>query len=195
MAIPHDLNYIKERWGRFALLRATMLVAGLIAVICTTTTTLVTVMFLGWVLLISGGVQLIETFGVRSWSGFLVHLIAAILQLVVGVLLVTSPGENALMITLIFAMFLLVGGLFRMIAGFTMPMLGGAVALSGAISFILGLMIWRRWPDSGLWFIGFFVGIDLIMHGASWLAFALRARSLPAGATAATVATGATVRA
>ncbi len=171
-----ELQYVRQKWGWFALLGVTMLVAGMVALICTVTTTLVTVFFLGWVLLISGGVQLVEVFGVRSWSGFFVHLLTGILQIVVGLLLITSPGENAVTITLIFAIFLLVGGLFRMIAGFRLPVVGGVVALSGAVSFILGMMIWRQWPSSGLWFIGTFVGIDLIFHGISWLAFALRAR-------------------
>ena len=30
---------------------------------------------------------------------------------------------------------------------------------------ILGVIIWRQWPVSGLWVIGLFIGIDLIFHG------------------------------
>jgi uncharacterized membrane protein HdeD (DUF308 family) len=174
-----DLAYVREKWGRFLLLGATMLIAGLIALVCTTTTTLVTVMFLGWFLLVAGIAQLIESFSVQSWSGFVVHLITGIFQTVVGVMILGAPAANAVLITFLFAIFLIVGGLFRIVAGFRLPVVGGLIALSGFASFILGVMIWRQWPDSSLWFIGFFVSLDLIMHGTAWIAFALRARDLP----------------
>jgi uncharacterized membrane protein HdeD (DUF308 family) len=47
------------------------------------------------------------------------------------------------------------------------------VALSGAISVALGLMLWNSWPVSGLWFIGLCVGIDLIVEGAGWISLTL----------------------
>jgi uncharacterized membrane protein HdeD (DUF308 family) len=31
-------------------------------------------------------------------------------------------------------------------------------------------MLWNAWPASGLWFIGFCIGVDLIVEGAGWIA-------------------------
>ena len=39
----------------------------------------------------------------------------------------------------------------------------------GWITLILGVLIWRQWPVSGLWFIGLCIGIDLIVEGIGWL--------------------------
>ena len=50
----------------------------------------------------------------------------------------------------------------------------------GAISILLGVMIWRAWPVSGLWVIGMFIGIDMIVDGWTEIMLALSARSLPA---------------
>jgi uncharacterized membrane protein HdeD (DUF308 family) len=36
--------------------------------------------------------------------------------------------------------------------------------------------ILARWPASGLWVIGLFIGIDLIFYGLAWIAIALGLR-------------------
>jgi len=39
------------------------------------------------------------------------------------------------------------------------------------------VMIYSSWPVSGLWVIGLFVGIDMILSGWSWIVLSLGARS------------------
>ncbi|MGZ3634159.1 MAG: hypothetical protein ACXWM7_07870 [Parachlamydiaceae bacterium] len=41
---------------------------------------------------------------------------------------------------------------------------------------LLGLLIWAQWPVSGLWIIGLFIGIDLIVLGWMWITLALAAK-------------------
>jgi hypothetical protein len=36
--------------------------------------------------------------------------------------------------------------------------------------------ILARWPASGLWVIGLFIGVDLIFYGLAWVAIALGLR-------------------
>ncbi len=48
---------------------------------------------------------------------------------------------------------------------------------NGLITFILGVMIYFGWPLSGLWVIGLFIGVYLILAGWSWLILSLSARS------------------
>jgi uncharacterized membrane protein HdeD (DUF308 family) len=49
------------------------------------------------------------------------------------------------------------------------------------VDLILGVLILNRWPESSLWVIGLFIGIDLIINGWSWIALALDARTYPHG--------------
>jgi uncharacterized membrane protein HdeD (DUF308 family) len=42
---------------------------------------------------------------------------------------------------------------------------------------ILGVILWRNRPETSLWVIGLFVGIDLILHGWSWVILALNLRT------------------
>ena len=48
---------------------------------------------------------------------------------------------------------------------------GLAVALLGFVS--LGVLILAGWPENSAYVLGIFLGLDMIMYGASWLSFGL----------------------
>ena len=77
------------------------------------------------------------------------------------------------------AAFFMVGGLFQAIGSIIVGLPGwGWQLLYGVITFVLGVLVYRQWPVSGLWVIGMFVGIDLIFYGAAWIALAFQLRSM-----------------
>lgn len=176
------LELIRRNWGWYLVVGVVLIVLGVVALGYPLVTTLVSVVFFGWLLVFSGLAQVILAVQMRSWGGVFLHLLGGILELIVGVLVLRAPTEAALVLTLLFAVYLLVGGLFRVVAGLTHRFPGaGLVALAGAVSALLGLMVALEWPVSGLWFLGICVGVDLVLHGASWVAFALAARRIPTG--------------
>ncbi len=71
-------------------------------------------------------------------------------------------------------------GIYRMVVA----MMGrypnsGWVLLHGVVTLNLGLMIWRQWPVSGVWAIGLYVGIHVILSGLSLTLLGPGARRLP----------------
>jgi uncharacterized membrane protein HdeD (DUF308 family) len=42
---------------------------------------------------------------------------------------------------------------------------------------VLGGLILAQWPSSGLWVIGFFIGLNLIFYGFAWIALAAGLRT------------------
>jgi uncharacterized membrane protein HdeD (DUF308 family) len=46
------------------------------------------------------------------------------------------------------------------------------------VSFALGAMLVRNWQSTALWFLGLLIGIDLIIHGLSWVMFSTRVHRL-----------------
>ena len=50
--------------------------------------------------------------------------------------------------------------------------------LNGVIDAMLGVMIWREWPSTGLWVIGLFVGIDMLLSGWSMVMHGVAAKVL-----------------
>jgi len=49
---------------------------------------------------------------------------------------------------------------------------------SGLLALLLGVLILSSWPQSGLFVIGLFVGIDLFFVGLAYIMTSLAARSL-----------------
>jgi len=185
-----DLEEARRHWGLHLGMGIILVVLGTVAMAYAFAASLVSVLIFGWLLVGSGLVQAILAFRVQSWGGFFMHLLGGILEIVVGVLVIGAPAAAAVGLTLVLAVYLLVGGLFRTVAALAIGFPGsGWAALGGVVSFLLGLALWRQMPVSGLWFIGTCVGVDLLLHGAAWIAFALGVRRVPALAEPAHAAT------
>jgi len=156
-----------------------MLVLGTAAVIYDVTATIASVVLFGWLLALAGIMQIVHAFQVRTWSGFFLYLLDGILRATVGTLLVLYPGSGALTLTLVLSFYFIVGGLFKTIGSTVLqfPSWGWSVA-SGLVSVVLGVMLAIQWPTSGTWFIGFAVGLDLILYGWALLMFAAAVKKL-----------------
>jgi uncharacterized membrane protein HdeD (DUF308 family) len=179
-ALVVDVDNIRHRWGWLLVLGISMVILGTIALFITPAATLGTVLVLGWLLVVSGIVEAVHSFSVRRWSGIFLHLIGGILGVLVGLLVVTHPVAGALAWTLLFASFFTVIGLFRLIAAIRLKFPNwGWAAFDGAITLLLGLLLWIDWPGSGIWFLGFAVGISLLLRGWSYVMFAIAIRSSP----------------
>jgi uncharacterized membrane protein HdeD (DUF308 family) len=179
-----ELHHLWKSWGLFLALGLTEVVLGLAAITSSVVAYFITftvVVVFGALVLIGGIVHLVNAFAARGWRGFFPHLMAAILYLVVGILMIEHPFEAAAGVTLMLAAAFLVGGLVRIIVAVTERFSGwGWVLANGLIGMLLGLSIWKHWPDASEWIIGLFVGIDLIFAGWSWVMLAWMARRLPA---------------
>ena len=77
-------------------------------------------------------------------------------------------------------MFLTFGGIFRILVAVTIRFQNWVwLLLHGVVNVLLGIAIWRQWPLSGLWVIGLFVGIDMLLNGWSLVMLGLAAKKLP----------------
>ena len=176
-----DLGDLRRKWGWFLALGIIMIVFGMIALAIMPAATIGTVLILGWLMIFSGIVEAIHGFQVRSWGGFFLHLLGGIVGVLIGLLVVTHPVAGALAWTLLFASFFTVIGLFRLIAATRLKFPNwGWAAFDGAVTLLLGILLWADWPWSGFWFLGLSIGISLLLRGWSHVMIALALRSLPA---------------
>ena len=81
-------------------------------------------------------------------------------------------------ITFIFAIFLIVEGVFLSVTAFTMRATPGWVwmLISGIASLFLGVIVYNHWPSDSTAILGLFFGINLLFNGSSLLALGLSAR-------------------
>ena len=176
-----EFEKFHHRWGWYLALGIALVVLGVIALFLVPAATLATVLVLGWLLVISGIIECVHAFRMRRWGGVFLHLVGGILGVVVGLLVAIHPVAGALAWTLLFASFFTVMGIFRIVAAVRLkfPLWGWAV-FDGAVTTLLGLILWVSWPWSGLWFLGVALGVSLILRGWSYVMLAIAARSLSA---------------
>jgi uncharacterized membrane protein HdeD (DUF308 family) len=177
--IRHEVSSLESKWGWFVALGVIQIILGFLALSAVALASLATALFIGWLMLIGGGIETVGAFWSRRWSGFFLHLMSGVLSIIVGLLFVRAPLGAMLALTLLLACLLLVGGLFRIIAALTYRFSSwGWPLFSGIIDVILGVMIWMQWPASALWVMGLFLGISLIFHGGDWIGVGLAVRAL-----------------
>ncbi|MFO0947500.1 MAG: HdeD family acid-resistance protein [Planctomycetota bacterium] len=173
---PEELDVLRKSRGWFFLMGFVMLLSGSLAISwsCMTTLTIAVTWMLGWILLVSGAAEIVSSFRAGKGSGRLVHLFLGILYALVGLMVIDQPVDSAIIFTRFIAIFLIIGGIFRIVISLLDRFPGwGAVLLNGIVTFALGLMIYRQWPASGLWVIGMFFGVDLILNGWAWIMLAV----------------------
>lgn len=179
-SVLDGVQRIRESWGWFMFLGCLLIVCGLICIAGDITATFATVLAFGWLMMLSGVVALVHAFRVHTWNGFFLYLMSALLRGFTGYVLVRYPVAGAAAITLVLASFFLVGGLFRAIGSgiLALPRWGWSM-FSGIVSVMLGAVLLTQMPISSLWFIGFAIGLDLVLEGVSLVGFASAIHRLP----------------
>jgi uncharacterized membrane protein HdeD (DUF308 family) len=190
MALPTSpmldlgIDRVASKWGWFVALGILLVIVGSIAISSSVLATAVTVVVFGWLLIVTGVFETFAAFSHREWSGSFLHLLGGAIDIVLGFLFIMRPLQGAEVLTLFLSALFLVGGAFRIGAALSKRLPGWQWGfVNGLITFVLGVLLWTQWPVSGLWFIGFCIGLEMIFRGWFWLmlGFALKS-SKPAAA-------------
>src|SRR5947209_10715489 len=117
--IRHELQKMRDEWWWFLLLGIGLVVLGSIAIgygVVAYYLSLVIAVLFGVLMLLGGIAQVVTAFWAGRWSGFALSLLIGILYIVTGFFIIDKPELGAETITLVLAVALIVGGLFRIIA-------------------------------------------------------------------------------
>lgn len=174
-ALQAERQNLRRFWPVFLLLGIAMVGFGTAAIswACLTTLTIAAMWLFGWLLMAGGVAEIISAFWAGRWSGMVVHLLIGVLYAFVGFLFVDRPAASAVELTLIISIFMIVGGIFRIVFALGQKFHGsGWVLLNGVATLVLGVLIYKQWPASGLWVIGLFLGIEMIFNGWAWIMLA-----------------------
>ena len=173
-----------QHWKRLLVVGLALSALGAVGIVASTFFTLVSVVFLGWLLSSAGVVVLFHAFSASRWTGVLLQVAMGALNLVVGVICISQPVEGAEALTPLIAASLLTQGVFRLASAFASRVDGRTWLMASAlVTLLLGGIILSEWPEGSLWVIGMMVGIDLFFYG-SWLsslALTLHKSDTPAG--------------
>jgi len=152
-----------------------LIAIGLFALCAAGLTSLVSVIYLGVLLLIVGILEIVSAFRARHSKPFIVYFLAGVLSLVVGALFLYRPLASLASITLLIAGFLFASGLFRGLTAIVdrYPRWGWDLAYA-VVAVALGVCVMAQWPISTFWVLGTVVAAEILARGialvaASWV--------------------------
>lgn len=172
------LDALRDKRGWFLGLGALLLIVGLLASYHVFTATLVSVVFVGTLMLIAGVGMLINAWRVKGWGSFLLWSLSGILYLAAGILAFYNPLTGAAVLTLLLGATLIGSGAFRLWVWFQNRAQRGWkwLALSGILTLLTGLLIAAGWPDNSVWVLGLLLAIDLAFQGIMLLMLGMALR-------------------
>jgi uncharacterized membrane protein HdeD (DUF308 family) len=174
-----DFQALRSHWGWFTVTGIISLVLGVTALFHVVEATLISLMFLGAVLAITGTFQFVQAINTRGWAGFFLHALIGILYGAVGFLMMTHPGLSAISLTPLIAALAITAGLFRIAAAFSMASsIAAWTAINGLLSLLLGLYVWWTWPVSSFFLLGVIIGVELLINAVPLLQLGAQLRSL-----------------
>lgn len=178
--VAEERAMLRKNWGWFVALGVIMTIGGIAGLVFAALTTLLTIVFVGWIFLVTGLLEVVHAIARKGWQGFWLDLFSGIITALAGLFILMRPAEGASVITMLLGILFLVGGIFRIGAGIAIknPYRGWFI-FHGIVSVILGLMILGEWPYSASWVIGTLVAIELLIEGLQMISFGLAVKNLP----------------
>lgn len=180
LLVRHEFHHLRDHWCWLFALGLLLVVCGTVAIIAPLLATEIAVDFLAAVLLVAGVATIVAAVWAGKWSGLLVQLLFGVLYIVAGFVITERPMMSTLIVTIFLAVTFIVGGAFRMLAALLIrfPQWGWAL-LNGAVTALLGLIIYRHLPFDALWVVGLLVGVEMLLAGWTWIFLSFAIRGLP----------------
>ncbi|MFK5635686.1 MULTISPECIES: HdeD family acid-resistance protein [unclassified Ornithinimicrobium] len=161
---------VHRRTGVDVVLGIVVVVAGLFLLGNTFFATAISVLLLGWTVLVAGVVEIISAFWrIRSGGFFSAALGGAILT-VLGVFILRNPLVGAVALTLLAGSLFLASGLTRIFASAQFTQGRWLLIASGVVSVLLGLWVLFNIGTATLTLLGTLLGVQTLLEGLTLLA-------------------------
>lgn len=141
--------------------------------------TIVSMYFFAVLLMVSALSHIADAFKYKKWEGAIWKVCIGILYLIGACIILYDPLLASTIITALLAWTLIVIGVTRIFMSISLRHTTGWgwIFFAGITSLILGILILMHWPMSGLWVIGMFIAIDMIVSGWTYIIIAIALRT------------------
>jgi uncharacterized membrane protein HdeD (DUF308 family) len=156
------------------------IILGMIGIAGQVLFSLVSVNVLGIFLFAGGILQAVHAFKSTGWKSVSIQLVFVILYIGAAIYVWAFPIPALEAITLWLAAIFFLTGFLRLIAAFQHRHFGEWfwLALSAAISILMGVLIMNNFPSASLWLPGLLIAIELLLQGWTLLFLGFAAKSL-----------------
>jgi uncharacterized membrane protein HdeD (DUF308 family) len=155
----------RRRTGFDVVLGLVLIVAGIVLLGDVAIATKISVLFIGWMTLISGALLLVGALlRIRSGGAIWAAIGGAILT-VIGLFILRNPTIGALTLTLLAGALFLTGGLVRLVMAFQSDEHKVLLAVGGLVSLGLGLWVLIDPEAATAKLLGLLLGIQILVEG------------------------------
>lgn len=164
-------SHLQLKWGWFVGIGLLLIVCGGIALVNLLAATVVSVYYVGMLMVLGGILSIAHAFQVKGWESAILWALGGALYVLAGVFAFLNPILASAALTLMLAAALIVTGVVRAFVGFRMKGISGSgwIIFAGVVTALAGVVIAIGWPVNSLWILGAFLAIDLLMQGWSLL--------------------------
>jgi uncharacterized membrane protein HdeD (DUF308 family) len=171
---------IQRHWKALLIEGILLVVLGLAAIIVPSVASLAFTIFLGWLLLIGGLVELTLLIWARLAPGFWWSLLSSLLAIGAGAVLIARPVQGTLTLTIVLSAYFAAEGIVTVMYALQrrsdLQKNWRWLVVSGIVDLVIAGCLVVGLPGSAVWAIGLLVGIDLVFGGFTLIGIALAAR-------------------
>lgn len=167
-------------WLALILIGAFMLLGGVLALVNPFAASLAVTVLVGMVFLVGGALTLWAVFSDRTQPHRGWNALVGVLGLVAGISLLADPLGGMISLTLLLAILFVLTGAARLAGAFALreSALFWPLLLSGALSVLMGVLIFALFPEVASVLMGVLLGFELLAEGVALIALGLLARRL-----------------
>ncbi len=180
MSTPVMPSNLKDVTKPITYLGVGLILLGILSLVLPNASGMTVGVLVGILLLLSGILRTTFAWIATSWGSALLRFALGVLAIVAGGVMIFQPETGLDAITIVVMVFLIADGLTQILVSFQLPPGAGGiwVMVGGALSLLLGVLIWRQWPVSGEIAVGILLGVKLIMDGVAMIAVAGAVRAM-----------------
>lgn len=162
-----DDKELHQKWIWFVVLGLILISLGVFAFGNLVLATNASILYLGVFMSLGGLVQMIHSFRIQIWSGFLYLLLSGLIYTLAGVIAFIDPALAAITMSLVLSVALMTSGLLRIWSSFELNSSSnwGWLFLSGLTTLIAGAIFAIGWPINSIWILGLMLALDLTFQG------------------------------
>lgn len=170
---------INQHRTRYIFFGTILVAVGMAAVIFPIVSTLATIFFIGWMLVLAGIVQGAHAMSYHEAGAKIIGIILALITLIAGLMILYNPLVGTLSITLLLTFYFLADGIFRILAALRFRPHGGwiFVLLNGFLSIAMAVILFFALPGGALWVLGILLGVNFIFMGMTLFSLVAAARN------------------
>ena len=173
------MESLREKAGTIIAFGVLLMALGAAALVFSFAASVAAITTNGVFFVLAGAAEIALGMRSRTWGKFAFWIVGGLLYIATGALCILIPMVALKVLTLLCGAGLVAAGIVRFILVVGTP-LGQSrlpALLSAAVTALLGGVILANWPLDSLYVVGTLLGIDLLFHGAGWVAFGMGLRA------------------